>query len=544
MIAWLAGSVPAFASQEVELTWNPTPGTNIAGYIVYFGTQSHAYGASITFANVTDVIIPGLQDGTTYYFAVSAFDGSGNASNPSTEIVYSTPATVSLGLQVQSTTAALQAVAVSWTPSPDSDVYGYAVFYGTQPGVYTNSSTFDYASDGIIAGLAGGATYYFAVAPIDSYGVGVTSSSVPYTVPNPQPIVLQAQTPVDASGVALSWNAITNVAVAGYNVYYGTQSGVYTNTLNVGDANNAAVHGLTSGQAYYFAVTAVDSYGNQSRFSNEAVGVAAPPVPLVLMAQGSTQAISAVDVSWTPSPDSAVYGYAVYYGTQSGVYTNSTTFYSSSDGLIFGLAAGVTYYFAVAAVDEYGVEAISSRAVACVVPAPVPIVLNASATASGIELTWNAITNEGIYYYNIYYGTQSGVYPDSTGFGAATDGTLHNLAAGQTYFFVVTAVDDSGNESPPSNQAVSVAPVPPPFTLQTQISTEQNGLPNMEIYSPSVVYGLWEVDSSTDLQNWVPYAYGFGPGNGDGNDLRVGMEVDPTAPPMFFRAIMNLPDFF
>ena len=59
----------------------------------------------------------------------------------------------------------------------------------------------------------------------------------------------------------------------------------------------------------------------------------------------------------------------------------------------------------------------------------------------------------------------------------------------------------------------------------------------MQIGTPSTVYGNWEVDSSPDLINWTPYAYGSGSGNGDGYDVDVWVPIDPTRPPMYFRAI-------
>lgn len=61
--------------------------------------------------------------------------------------------------------------------------------------------------------------------------------------------------------------------LAGYRVYYGTASGNYTTTVDVSDpaATSAQIDGLTPNTTYYFAVTAYDSSGNESSFSNEGV---------------------------------------------------------------------------------------------------------------------------------------------------------------------------------------------------------------------------------------------------------------------------------
>jgi fibronectin type 3 domain-containing protein len=541
VIAGLGGlASPVFASQSVELTWVQSTSANIVAYEVFYGTQSHQYTSSTTFGNVSDATIPGLTGGQTYYFAVCAIDANGDESGFSSEVVYTAPAPSSITLQVQGSTAAW-AVDVSWTPSSDSGVFGYVVYYGTQSGVYNNSATFYYATEGTIPGLAGGTTYYFAVAPIDGNGIeSIASSEVSYTIPNPVPLVLQAQMPTNSAGVELTWNAVPNEGIVSYNVYYGTQSGSYDYSLNCGNVNNFLVQGLEPGQTYYFEISAVDAYGNEDEFSNEANSPAAAPVPIYFQVQGTTVAMQAVNVSWRPSADTNVYGYAVYYGTQSGVFDNYVPFYDATNGVISGLAADTTYYFAIAPIDSFGLESIASTEVPYTVPIAEPLVVQATVLTNspGVELSWNAITNAGIVDYNVYYGTESGNYFAGIGCGDVTNYVVEGLEGGQTYYFVVISVDAYGNESPYSNEASAVAPNPAPMILQTQTYTDGNGQPYaMEINTPSTVYGNWEMDYSTDLQNWTPYTYGYGSGTGDGYDVDAFVSIDPTQPQMFFRVI-------
>ena len=65
----------------------------------------------------------------------------------------------------------------------------------------------------------------------------------------------------------LSWDP-PQEGVAGFKVYYGTSPGTYTGSIDVGMTPSYTVSGLSSG-SYYFAVTATDSSGNESGFSNE-----------------------------------------------------------------------------------------------------------------------------------------------------------------------------------------------------------------------------------------------------------------------------------
>ena len=83
--------------------------------------------------------------------------------------------------------------------------------------------------------------------------------------------------PGQAASVLLSWNAPKANAdgtsltdLAGYKVYSGTSPGNYTSTLDVGNVVSISMGGLQDGQLYYFAVTAYDSMGLESGFSNEA----------------------------------------------------------------------------------------------------------------------------------------------------------------------------------------------------------------------------------------------------------------------------------
>jgi hypothetical protein len=74
---------------------------------------------------------------------------------------------------------------------------------------------------------------------------------------------------VPAASVTLAWNPSTVPLVAGYNLYYGGASGVYTNVISAGSATNATISGLIPGTAYFFATTAYSASGLESPFSSE-----------------------------------------------------------------------------------------------------------------------------------------------------------------------------------------------------------------------------------------------------------------------------------
>jgi len=69
------------------LHWQPNTDPDLAGYKIYYGSQSRSYGLSIPVdKNVTTYTLNGLVEGKTYYFALTAVDLSGNESGYSVEV--------------------------------------------------------------------------------------------------------------------------------------------------------------------------------------------------------------------------------------------------------------------------------------------------------------------------------------------------------------------------------------------------------------------------------------------------------------------------
>src|SRR4029450_8619624 len=82
-------------------------------------------------------------------------------------------------------------------------------------------------------------------------------------------------TPAQATQVQLAWDAPLQANgtpvpnLAGYKLYYGSQSGQYHTAIPVGMTTTYTVTNISAGQTYYFAATAYDTAGTESAFSNE-----------------------------------------------------------------------------------------------------------------------------------------------------------------------------------------------------------------------------------------------------------------------------------
>ncbi len=57
--------------------------------------------------------------------------------------------------------------------------------------------------------------------------------------------------------------------MAGYFLYCGSENGMFTNKIDIGNNTTASVSGLQEGETYHFAVTAYNSTGVESALSSD-----------------------------------------------------------------------------------------------------------------------------------------------------------------------------------------------------------------------------------------------------------------------------------
>jgi hypothetical protein len=85
-------AVPSFSfAAQVTLAWNANAESDLAGYRLHYGTTSGIYFTSKDVGNTTEYTVTGLQEGLTYYFAVTAYDLSNNEGGSSGEVVHTMP---------------------------------------------------------------------------------------------------------------------------------------------------------------------------------------------------------------------------------------------------------------------------------------------------------------------------------------------------------------------------------------------------------------------------------------------------------------------
>ncbi len=178
---------------------------------------------------------------------------------------------------------------------------------------------------------------------------------------------------------------------------------------------------------------------------------AVPTAPTGLTAVGGT---GQVTISWTSV--SAATSYNVYYATTTGVTKTSGTKIASATPscLQTGLTAGTMYYYVVTAVNSAGESAVSTQTSvrtaatppAAMVPAA-PAGVSANGGTNQMTLSWGAVSTATSY--NVYYAAASGVTTtNGTKIANATSPSVHTgLAAGSTYYYIVTAINSTGESA-------------------------------------------------------------------------------------------------
>ena len=272
-----------------------------------------------------------------------------------------------------------------------------------------------------------------------------------------QAAVPGAPTGVTASGgfqkVTLSWGAVGSAT--SYNLYWAKAAGVTPATgTRIPSVSSPYVHqSLTAGTTYYYVVTAQNSVGESAPSAEvSAVPTSTQTVPVAPTGVTASAGVNQVTVAWSPVSDATSYN--IYWSATVGVTpaTGTPIVNAVSPFTLTALTAGTTYYFVVTAVNATG-EGNPSTQVSAVptatatVPAA-PIGVMATSGTNSVTLSWNAVT--GATSYTIYRATLPGVTPaiGTELTGATSPYVDHPLIAGDTYYYVVTATNGTGEGNP------------------------------------------------------------------------------------------------
>lgn len=277
---------------EATLTWNPNTESDLAGYKVYYGTQAGTYSQVTNVGNVTTYVISGLTEGSTYYFAVTAYDTSGNESGSSAEVsktfVDTTPPVISA---IAATNISNASAVISWStdePATSQVEYGTTTAYGS---TITLSPSFVTSHSQTLNGLQSATLYHYRVWSVDAannvsisgdntFTTGTTLDTTPPVLSN------IASSNITGTGAVITWatdEAATSQVDYGTTTGYGTSTALDTTLVT---SHSQTLGGLVPLTTYHYQVRSQDGAGNPAT-SGDFSFTTASSLQMVLIAAGS-----------------------------------------------------------------------------------------------------------------------------------------------------------------------------------------------------------------------------------------------------------------
>ncbi|HCC48560.1 MAG TPA: hypothetical protein DEQ38_10670 [Elusimicrobia bacterium] len=520
----VTGAITAVTETTLAANWSLVEGAT--GYTLAAALSSlnppTAIAASSTTLGDASAQLQGPLSPNTTYFLFLRTNGSRSSSLWATFPGTATLANIPVFDSFSEVSGSV--IRFGWTPNGNPEGTRYRVLVSTSPGqpapggpgVVSSDTYNNYLSS---AGLAANTTYYFSAAALSHNGVITGYTGVRSTSTLAVPPLFSGFSPVEAGSVRAAWGPNGNRPGTLYRVHVATDSAFAGTALTSSDTYNLALtsSALAANTTYYFRFAALNNNGLASGYtetSSTSTLAVTPLTPSFLAVEAGY-----IQAAWelngnrpgtlfrvAVATDSAFAGAAL---TSSDTYNN----YLSSAGL----AANVTYYFKVAAVNNNGIRTDYSGFASTSTLAAQPVFAGfGSVLQNSLRPAWTDALNRPGTLYRVRTLLSEGGEP------VTSSDTYNNylssagLSANTTYFFGVAAVNNNGVETlytgPHSTSTLAGLPVPGAFTEVWQSSVQfnwgVNGNPPGTLYRAQALLseGGEPVTSSDTYNNYLSSA--------------------------------------
>jgi len=464
----LAPAVPTGLVAEAEprggavtVSWDAVP--DAIGYKLYRD------GTEIADVATTGYVDSGLTNGTTYTYAVAAYDVAGNLSAKS-DAVTATVADVTapsapMNLVVADVPADNGgATAVSWDAV--SDAVSYTIYRDGLP-IASGLTSTSYTDATAVTGT----TYSYTVTATDASGNesiasdAASAASLDNVAPT-APTGVGAVDAVAGAGqtnevVRVSWASSSDPDIAGYRIVVRNALGGAAATTDVGLADSGTIESLSADADYDVSVVAYDAAGNVSDPSS---AVRIRPTDAVAPARPSGFSVAdvpndqggAFTVSWDANTEADVAGYALTLTAPDGTVSAVDLSADVTSRTLSGLLPNEPYRVDLVARDTHGnvsdpdvcLQAVGMDNLPPAAPANLVASDHHGDNGGQVDVSWDAVP-EAVGYM-LYVDGMPWVMVD------VAHWTYTEEVPGAPHAFTVTAFDAAYNESEFSN-AMTIA---------------------------------------------------------------------------------------
>ena len=465
---------------RITLNWTAGDEYDLDGHIIYRNTDSTFVPTSAD--SIAAIPLPeisyvdsGLVTGLTYYYQLAAYDSSGNVSLFSDQ-VSSVPQDLTAplapeGIVVQNGD---KQVTLTWAENAESDLDRYQLYLNTDSSFIPTSSDLlasisAPAMTYIDTGLINGFTYYYLLTALDTTGNESAASRLIIGTPTDQTPPAAPTGLAAASGdhfVDLTWTANIEYDLSYYIIYRSEVEGFEAESADSLTSVSKTVTSfrdttVTNGVTYYYRLKAGDIGDNIGSASDIVIGTPTDLPPSAPIEFAAVIGDGRITLNWTTGSEYDLVGHIIYR-------SNDSTFVPTRDDSIAavllpeisyvdsGLVTGLTYYYHLSSYDLGGNESLFSDQVS-----GAPVDLTAPLTPQDIvvlngekqvTLTWQENTEPDLDRYHIYRNSDSSFVPTSSDLlvsipAPAVTYTDTGLSNSFTYYYLLTAIDTTGNES-------------------------------------------------------------------------------------------------
>ena len=492
-------------NRQITINWSSVTGAT--AYTIYYYTadacpsfpdcgSSNYTAVERSVNDATTLLVGNLNLGTTYYAHIEVFNGSGSSISAA-----ASGSTLTDQPEFASLSGSNLRIDLSWT-SPGSGVSGYELIRYETSGCMTaegdlsacaNSEIWDHGS--IVStvtsfidvqSLEAAKRYYYRIGASNDSGTVWSEEASAVTAPE----VIDPTVASGSEDITIGWTIPAGKEIDSVTIYSTSQFGcsnippdnsktLCTNWTSWTDdtptVDPLVVHKPDDADLkYYYYLEANNTSG--SSFSSAFEGLVLAPAPEFTKLEGGD---AKIDLAWDPVSNATYY--TLYAYSQSCLSPDTapadcgTDYYNVQDLTtntisISNLGIGQRYYFRISVTNDAGTSALSDEVSVITLPAT-PQNLQAVGGSNSITLSWDAVTGaDGYYIYQYtdptctdyipsnYQNCPSGASSVSRAYVLDLTNTDTNLVAGDTYYYRLTASNDSG-ESTVASAQISAQPL-------------------------------------------------------------------------------------